>query len=192
METKKHIITVAYKMFQEKGYDNVTVNDICEECGITKPTFYRYIGSKDQLLAYFYEDVTTEITTQFLKMLAEDNYWEQICIGFEAILSRSKDFGPDLYSQLFISNLRENRGTFDFNDTLTQAMTGLFTKAQQSGQIKNMSEPYNLYMACANMCFGYGIVWCLNHGENDLQRDFRKALEDVCETSEELRVSVQP
>lgn len=188
MNTRDLIIATAYKMFQKEGYDSVTVSDICEECGITKPTFYRYIESKDHLLSYFYEGVTTELPGQLVQMLTSEHYWEQICMGFDTILMRSQDFGPDLYSQLFISNLRDNKGTFDFNDTLTQAMTALFAKAQQSGQIKNPSEPSELYMACAHMCFGYGILWCLNHGENNLLEDFHTALENVCIVDEKYRI----
>lgn len=188
METKNQIITAAYEMFQERGYDNVTVNDICQRCNITKPTFYRYIESKDQLLAYFYENIAAEITQQFMKMLAADNYWEQFCMGFDTILQHSRRFGADLYSHLFISNLREPKGTFDFDDMLTQAMTSVLSKAQQHGQVRNGNDPGELYMACANMCFGYGILWCLNRGKNDLIRDFRIALENVCDVEEAYRM----
>lgn len=187
MEMKNQIIVTAYEMFQENGYDNVTVNDICQRCNITKPTFYRYIESKDQLLAYFYENIAAEIAEQFMKMLAADNYWEQFCMGFDIILQHSRRFGADLYSHLFISNLKENKGTFDFNDMLTQTMTSVLSKAQRHGQVRNMNDAGELYMACANMCFGYGILWCLNKGQNDLLGDFRVALENVCDVDEAYR-----
>ena len=44
--TKDIIIETAYQLFFKHGYNNVTINDICKECKITKPTFYTYIKSK--------------------------------------------------------------------------------------------------------------------------------------------------
>lgn len=51
--TKDIIIETAYQLFFKHGYNNVTINDICKECKITKPTFYTYIKSKDDILAHF-------------------------------------------------------------------------------------------------------------------------------------------
>ncbi|WKY46438.1 hypothetical protein Q5O24_08565 [Eubacteriaceae bacterium ES3] len=59
-----------------------------------------------------------------------------------------------------------------------------FKHAQVSGQIGNSSDPRELYLACANMSFGYGVLWCINDGENDLIKDFIHALEIVCELKE--------
>ena len=47
--TKDIIIETAYQLFFKHGYNNVTINDICKECKITKPTFYTYIKSKDDI-----------------------------------------------------------------------------------------------------------------------------------------------
>lgn len=189
MDLKDKIIDISYKLFKQHGYDNVKVEDICEQCEITKPTFYRYIGSKDELLSCFYANLTSEITRELLSVLNTDNYWEQICIGFQAILTHSQKFGADLYSQLFISNLKENKGTFDFVDTLTQTMTAMIDRAQKAGQIKNSSAPHELYMACAHMSFGYGIIWCLNKGNFNLLDEFRAALQNVCDVPTEYRIT---
>ena len=42
-DVKKNIISISYNLFKEKGYDNVTINDICDKCNITKTTFYRFL-----------------------------------------------------------------------------------------------------------------------------------------------------
>ena len=187
MDTRQRIIDTAFEMIKEKSYEEVSVNDICEKCGITKPTFYKYIGAKENLLTNFYDNVTAEFADTALHMLAADNYWEQICTGFDAILGWSEEFGPDLYSQLFISDLKNNKGTFDFNAPLAAAMVSLFKKAQEAGQIHNPGNAEALYFACVHLSFGYGVVWCLNNGSSDLLADFRNALETVCQVDEKYR-----
>ena len=170
-------------MFKEQGYDNVTVQDICRELKITKPTFYSYIPSKDALLSIFYSRLEENLNEQFMEMMTKDNYWEQIMYGFEIILYNSQKFGPDLYSQLFIANLKENKGTFRFIDSMTRTMTILIKKAQESRQIFNLSDPEKLYIACANMSFGYGVIWCLDKGESDLIENFRSGLIQVLQVN---------
>ena len=35
------------ELIHKRGYDHVTVNDICETCGITKGAFYHHFNSKE-------------------------------------------------------------------------------------------------------------------------------------------------
>ena len=39
MTTKDKIFDTAIKLFKEKGYNNVTVNDICDACEISNLPF---------------------------------------------------------------------------------------------------------------------------------------------------------
>ncbi len=47
---KWELLQIAYKMFLAKGYENTSVDEIIEEAGIAKGTFYYYFKSKEQLL----------------------------------------------------------------------------------------------------------------------------------------------
>ena len=185
---KEEIIKKSFELLKNKTFDEISINEICSYCEISKPTFYKYIGSKDDLLTCYYNKVTTDYAELALTLLAEDNYWNSICAGFEKILTWSVTFGHDLYSELFISNLKSNKHTFDIDNNLAQVMIALFIKAQKSGQIRNHSNPEELYYNCVYMCFGYGVNWCINNGEHDLVKDFRKALENVCDADPKYRL----
>ena len=176
---REEIISTSYRMFKEKGYDNVKINDICKELGISKPTFYNHVKSKDELLQIFYSDIETEMSKRIIEIIAQDNYWKQILCAFQIILSHSQEFGHDLYSQLFISNLKENQGTFDLQEGISNLMITLFEKAQEAKQIRNTKDPKELYFACAHLSFGYGIMWCLNNGSDDLLQNFENGLIQV-------------
>lgn len=176
---KEDIIKVSYQMFKERGYDNVTIMDICHELNISKPTFYTYIKSKDELLTLFYKDIENEMSKRILEIISQDNYWKQVLCAFQIILSHSQEFGHDLYSQLFITNLKENKGTFQFQEGITNLMSTLFDKAQKSNQIRNSKDPKELYLACAHLAFGYGIIWCLEDGKDELLKNFENGLIQV-------------
>lgn len=51
----QEIEETAARLFRDRGYVDVSVREIAEAAGITQPTLYRYIGSKQQLLRKIYE-----------------------------------------------------------------------------------------------------------------------------------------
>ena len=50
MENKEKILSCAERMFYQRGYDAVGVQEIAAAAGVTKPTLYYYFGSKRGLL----------------------------------------------------------------------------------------------------------------------------------------------
>lgn len=47
--TRGNILSVAARLFSERGFANVSIRDICDIAGVTPPTIYHYYGSKDGL-----------------------------------------------------------------------------------------------------------------------------------------------
>ena len=47
--TREQILSVAARLFSERGFANVSIRDICDTAGVTPPTIYHYFGNKDRL-----------------------------------------------------------------------------------------------------------------------------------------------
>ena len=48
--TKGKIISAAWKLFYEQGYDDTTIDEIIAESATSKGSFYHYFEGKDALL----------------------------------------------------------------------------------------------------------------------------------------------
>lgn len=59
--SREHIDQVALELFLDRGYAEVTTDELIRACGVSRPTFFRYVTSRDALvldhIARFGEDV---------------------------------------------------------------------------------------------------------------------------------------
>ena len=49
------------KSVNKEVVNKVRVNQICEHCDITKPTFYKYVDSKNDLILNLYDQTISNI-----------------------------------------------------------------------------------------------------------------------------------
>lgn len=179
MKTKDLILKQAYELFQEKSYSEVSIDDICNKCRLTKPAFYYHFSSKAELLSHYYDDVVAHIHKTLAKKTVEDNYWEQYIFCFSELIFASVNLGADLISHLYIANLTTDKGSFDFNESFSSLSIHLIEKAQESGQILNSQKAQNLFISSSFMFTGFEVFWGIKKGSFDRQHAVVAALETI-------------
>ena len=55
-ETKGKIFRAAKNILQQKGYEALSIKNICEEAGVSNGSFYHHFKTKDDLLSYYIEE----------------------------------------------------------------------------------------------------------------------------------------
>jgi AcrR family transcriptional regulator len=48
-ENAQRILEIGWHLFQQKGYRGVSMDELCEQCELTKPTVYYYFNNKENL-----------------------------------------------------------------------------------------------------------------------------------------------
>ena len=85
---KNEILETARKFFYQKGYDKTVIQDILDELGIAKGTFYHYFKSKMDLLDALIDKVTDEAVAVAKPIIAsEDNAIEKLNNLFRTVVS---------------------------------------------------------------------------------------------------------
>ena len=55
-ETKDRIFRAAKRILKKKGYEELSIKNICEEAGVSNGSFYHHFKTKDDLLSYYIEE----------------------------------------------------------------------------------------------------------------------------------------
>ena len=107
---KEEVAETAISLFKRDGYNNVTVNDICKACGISRSVFYSSFNGKRSILEYMVEKPQHNDDASFMKFAHADNDFERIWQLFDRFITIAYDFGPELTSTLFIMQFESPEG----------------------------------------------------------------------------------
>ena len=59
-DRRRSVLDAAVKVFSERGYRAASMHDIGAEVGLSKPSLYHYVQSKEQVLVELYEEVMAD------------------------------------------------------------------------------------------------------------------------------------
>ena len=74
-KTKSRIVSAAWKLFYDQGYEDTTIEEIIAESGTSKGSFYHYFEGKDALLgslSYMFDEKYTELEEELTEEMSED------------------------------------------------------------------------------------------------------------------------
>ncbi|MDO4489642.1 MAG: TetR/AcrR family transcriptional regulator [Lachnospiraceae bacterium] len=107
-KTKKHLYQCSLELFREKGYDNVSVNEIVEKAGTAKGTFYVHFSSKAAVISEMFHEYDAYYKTLEEQMDPEASVTERLEEFIRASCNfTEKKIGLDLIRVLYIHQLTE-------------------------------------------------------------------------------------
>ena len=170
-QTKSKIVSAAWQLFYDQGFDNTTVDEIIRLSGTSKGSFYHYFESKDSLigsLAYLFDEKYAELEQQLdYNKNAIDN---MLYLTRELCMMIENNIDIELLSRLYAQQLskRGQKELLDRNRLYYRLLKKLTVQGQERGEItqqKSSAEIVRLY-AIAERALLYD--WCLHGGEYSL------------------------
>jgi len=171
-KTKKRIIECARKLFVEKGYNNVTVDEIINEANSSKGGFYNHFKTKEDLV-YSMVPMVDEIYIDFFKLSNNyQNTMEKITIFISYVFSiMEHEIGLEFMSVIYSSQIKDlNTVRFltspdrEYNNRLKL----LIDEAKENKELHSDLSTDEITMILTTSIRGVIYDWCLRKGSFQL------------------------
>ena len=169
--TKGRIISAAWKLFYEQGYENTTVEDIVFESETSKGSFYHYFGGKDELLGSLSMIFDEKYEELMAVMDPELGAMEKlIYLNHELFAMIDGGISMDLLARLLSTQLlaRGEKHLLDRNRTYFKLLRQIITEGQKTGQLRGDFTVNEIVKAYALWERALMYDWCLAGGEYSL------------------------
>ncbi len=177
--TKSKIVSAAWKLFYDNGYENTTIEDIIFESGTSKGSFYHYFESKDALLgslAYLfdekYEELESEINSE------ADSIENLLFLNRKLFEMIENTVDLELIKRLYSTQLvtKTEKQLLDHNRVYYRLLRKIVITGQEKNEItKQMSvnEIVKYYAFCERAMI---YDWCLCNGDYSLSDSASKMM----------------
>ena len=170
--TKGRIVSAAWALFYDQGYENTTVEDIIAASGTSKGSFYHYFEGKDALL-------------ETLSLLFDEKYEELqgvagemnavaalIFLNRELFTMIDNRIPMELLSRLLSSQLvtRGEKHLLDRNRTYFKLLQRIVRRGQEKGELRSDLTANEIVKGYAMFERALMYDWCLSGGEYALGR----------------------
>lgn len=177
--TRGRIISAAWQLFYQQGYDNTTVEEIIAASGTSKGSFYHYFEGKDALLSslsYLFDEKYEEL----MDRIPEDmNRFDVLMLlNRELFAMIENSISLDLLGRLYSSQLvtRGEKHLLDHNRIYYKLLRRIVSEGQQRGELRadvTVNEVVRVYALCERALI---YDWCLSEGSYSLMQYGRTML----------------
>ena len=169
--TKGRIISAAWKLFYEQGYEDTTVEDIVFESETSKGSFYHYFDGKDALLgtlAYVFDEKYEELKETTSPDL--DAMEKLVYLNHELFAMIDGGVSTDLLARLLSTQLlaRGEKHLLDRDRTYFKLLRQIIADGQKAGQLRADCTVNEIVKAYALWERALMYDWCLSGGEYSL------------------------
>lgn len=179
LQSKNKIFESGVKSFQENGYDNVTIEDICKTAGVSNGLFYNYFDSKDQIIVELFKKMDLDYDEAFNAIPDNIDALEKLLKFCTYTAIRTQSLGKDYLRVLYQSFLAQERcNVYMINEDrpVYKIIKIIIEEGQQSGQIRLDQDSKEIQSIILHCIRGVFYQWALYDGGFDVKLEVEKVI----------------
>ena len=146
---RERILEKAQELFYTQGFQNTGINQIIEESGTAKASFYQYFKSKDDLAISYLKYYEAHVVNSMQNLMKKYDTLEDFIHAWTKLVNRdvkyNKNFNGDPFANFAAQLQRDDHGPItDQIENVIKRMYDLFAshlkRAQQKGQISKKTD----------------------------------------------------
>lgn len=176
-ETKEKIFQAAKRILQKKGYEELSIKNICEEAGVSNGSFYHHFKTKDDLLSYYIEDQPT-INPDLLETPKDIEGAKQGIIRvYMNYVKYCRELGVEFMSGYYdTKNQALNAAVRSERPYPIVTVQTYVEKAIEAGVLRLNVEIEEFTTDIRMIVIGNVFEWCLKDGKADFEGNMARSL----------------
>lgn len=177
-ETKGKIFRAAKHILQKKGYEQLSIKNICEEAGVSNGSFYHHFKTKDDLLSYYIEEQPS-INPDLLEIPGNPQEAKQAIIYvYLNYVHYCQKLGVEFMANYYTpKNQSLNPLIWSDRPYPIVTVSEYLRKAIQAKVVSPSVELEDITTDIRMIVIGNVFEWCLKNGETDFEGNMRRSLE---------------
>jgi AcrR family transcriptional regulator len=161
---RERIFANAIQLFKERGFDEVTIDDIIRQLEISQATFFNYFPSKDAILHQAAEDTVGRYQDMLEHEVRSDTPTAEKIRRLLEAMGRGLETDKRFYRTLFTRSVL-HFGNVRVERVLSDLSAALMREGQRRGEISAEYDPHEL----SDIFIGtyYAIIMRWLHGSDD-------------------------
>ncbi|MFZ5595916.1 MAG: TetR/AcrR family transcriptional regulator [Bacillota bacterium] len=172
MISRKKIYDIAIDLFLNKGFDNVTIDDICKKAGVSKGAFYNYFKSKDQIVIEEFGKVDQYFEKSFKNIPANLSSLEKLLLFSRLSSKYISGIGIPMVKAVYYGEIGPGRNAsliIDENRALYKIIYSIVHEGQQKGEITTELSCKSIVDIIIRCSRGNIYQWLLDQGKESLE-----------------------
>ena len=176
-ETKEKIFQAAKRILQKKGYEELSIKNICEEAGVSNGSFYHHFKTKDDLLSYYIED-QPQIDPNLLELLdSVAGVREGIIQVYMNYVRYCQELGVEFMAEYYdTKNQALNASIRTERPYPIVTVQTYVEKAVEAGIVRLNEEIDEFTTDIRMIVIGNVFEWCIKHGQADFEGNMSRSL----------------
>ena len=172
------------KILQKKGYEELSIKNICEEAGVSNGSFYHHFKTKDDLLSYYIEEQPT-INPDLLEIPENAGGVEQGIIQvYMNYVKYCRELGVEFMSGYYdTKNQALNAAIRTERPYPIVTVQTYVEKAIEAGVVKLNVSIEEFTTDIRMIVIGNVFEWCLRNGEADFEGNMSRSLGKYLEST---------
>jgi TetR/AcrR family transcriptional regulator, fatty acid metabolism regulator protein len=176
-ESRRKIFETAVQLFEKKGYENVSIAEICKKAGFSTGSFYYYFKSKDQIMEERYLPFALQIDSFFKSInrsVQEENQSsiDKLTKFTETYLEYVNNVGVEALKTAYRLQIEPGSAASPRTATLFKPhdiVIRIIEEGQKAGDIRTDISAPDISAMLYNFVFGILYSWCFPNASFDLR-----------------------
>jgi len=185
------IADAAVGLFREKGYEGVSVGEICAAAGIARSSFYRAFSCKNDIIRRIFEHTDANAMVSVEELLAAENDFDRMWIIGDRYIALSRSLGPELSNTFMCMTARGEIDLLALGHSVDSWFIRLTRNCQKTGIIRSKEPAELLGPLMVDMVYHELYVWGMRKGNYPIRARARLVTETLVNLAPEYRWTEQ-